>query len=299
MTQKRTRQRPAGTGAAGRSRSPWPGDARCAVMLTFDFDAEAGWLSRGPELASRPGVLSQGVYGAKVGVPRILDLLARERVRASFYIPGWVVERHPGQCRAIRDAGHEIGHHGYLHERADPTDPDGERAAFANGLRALDAVLGVRPAGYRAPGWDLTPITLGLVRQHGMIYSSNLMDDVYPYLHPGDGAPVVELPVQWVLDDAPFYLMHPRWLNRPIQSAETVFGIWRDEFRGMYEWGGLFNLTCHPQISGHPSRLLWLRELIRLIKRHRGVWWATGREVAEHWLARGAGKEARAGAAAS
>jgi len=267
-------------------KSPWPRNARCAVMLTFDFDAEAGWLSRGGDIAQRPGVVSQGRYGGKVGVPRILQLLAQEKVRASFYIPGWVVEHYPDECRAIRDAGHEIGHHGYLHDRAEPADPDGERAAFDQGMKALESVLGVKPAGYRAPGWDLTPITLDLVRRHGMIYSSNLMDDAYPYVHPGPGSPVVELPVQWVLDDAPFYLMHPRFLNRPIASAESVYGIWRDEFLGTREWGGLFNLTCHPQITGQPSRLLWTRRLIRFVKKHRDVWWATGREVAEHWLAR-------------
>ena len=262
--------------------SPWPKNAKIAVMLTFDFDAESGWLSRDPALKDRPGVLSQGTYGAKVGVPRILDMLGAERVPATFFIPGWVAERHPAEARMIRDAGYEIGHHGYLHERAKPEDPEGERTSFERGMKALDSVLGVKPAGFRSPGWDLTPITLDLVRQHGMIYSSNLMDDVFPYVHPETS--IVELPVQWALDDAPFYLFHPTFLNRPMQSPEVVFGIWRDEFLGMYEWGGLFNLTCHPQIMGQPSRLLWLRKLIRFMKEHDRVWWATGRPVAEHWL---------------
>src|SRR2546427_8258519 len=148
-------------------------------------------------------------------------------------------------------------------------------------MKALESVLGVKPRGYRAPAWELTPITLDLVRKHGMVHSSNLMDDVFPYLHPGE-PPVVELPVQWVLDDAPYFLMHPRLAPRPMQSPEVIFGIWRDEFRGFYEWGGLFNLACHPQVIGHPSRLLMLRRLIRLMKRHRGVWWATASEVADH-----------------
>ncbi len=273
--------------------SPWPKNAKCAVMLGFDFDAEAGWLSRDPAIASLPGVLSQGTYGAKVAVPRILDLLRAERVRATFFIPGWVVEHHPEQCRAIRDAGHEIGHHGYLHERATPADPEGERMAFEKGVRALGSVLDVHPRGYRAPGWDLTPITLDLVQEHGMMYSSNLMDDVYPYLHPGRRPPVVEIPVQWTLDDAPFFLMHPKWLNRPIASAATTFEIWRDEFLGTYEWGGLYDLTMHPQISGQPSRLLWMRKLIRFIKRYRDVWWATGTEVAAHWITRAESEEGR------
>jgi len=265
--------------------SPWPKHARCAVMLTFDLDAESGWMSRDPSIKDRPGVLSQGTYGAKVAVPRILDLLRSERVPATFFIPGWVVERHPKACLAIKAAGCEIGHHGYLHERAEPSDLEGERAGFAKGLKALDGVLGVKPLGYRAPGWDLTPQTLDLVRGAGMLYSSNLMDDVYPYFHPVRGRPVLELPVQWTLDDAPFFLFHPRWMNRPIQSAETVFTMFRDEFSGFHEFGGLYDLTCHPQLIGQPSRLLMLRKLIRFIKKHPGVWWAQGHEVAEHWLA--------------
>ena len=198
--------------------SPWPGGARIAVMLTFDFDAESLWLARDPSHANRPGPLSQGRYGARVGVPRLLDVLAQEQVPATFFIPGWVAEHHPDECRRIRDAGHEIGHHGYLHERAKPEEPEAERQAFERGMKALDAVLGVKPAGYRAPAWDLTPITLDLVRQHGMIYSSNLI--------------------------------------------------------------------CHPQVIGHPSRLRCLRQLVRFIKGHDGVWWATGQDVAAHWLAR-------------
>jgi hypothetical protein len=111
------------------------------------------------------------------------------------------------------------------------------------------------------------------------------MDDVYPYVHPGEPR-VVELPVQWVLDDAPYFLMNPRYAPRPMQSPEVVYGIWRDEFAGFHELGGLFNLTCHPQVIGHPSRLLMLRKLIRFMKKPGGVWWATGSEVADHWLAR-------------
>lgn len=199
-----------------------------------------------------------GRYGAQVGVPRLLDLLAREAVTATFFVPGWMAERYPEQCRAIRDAGQEIGHHRYLHERVDPDDPEGERTAFQKGMKALDAVLGVWPQDYRAPGFDVTPATVKIVRDHGLRYSSSMMDDVYPYAHSGPGEPVIELPVQWIFDDAPFYLMHPRWLPRPIESVETVCHIWQDESLGMYEWGGLFNVTCHPQLSGHPSRLRWL-----------------------------------------
>ena len=262
----------------------WPDQARCAVMLTFDFDAESAWISRDPSVVDRPGILSQGTYGAKVGVPRILDLLDAQGIRSTFFIPGWVAERHPDETRAIRDAGHEIGHHGYLHERAVASDPEGERKAFAEGLRALQEVAGVRPVGYRSPGWDLTPITLSLVRAAGMIYSSNLMDDAWPYLHHHPAGAVVELPVQWLLDDAPFFQFNPHLVNRPIAVTELVLNQWQEELLGVHEFGGIFNLTMHPQLTGHPSRLRMLRRLIEFLRTLDGVWIATCEEVARYWL---------------
>lgn len=262
----------------------WPNGARCAAMLTFDFDAESGWLSRDPSVVDRPGILSQGEYGARVAVPRILELLDKQQVPATFFVPGWVAENWPEQTKAIRDAGHEIGHHGYLHERNRPEDPEGERDAFANGLSALESVLSIRPVGYRSPGWDLTPITLDLVRDAGMIYSSNLMGDAWPYTHRHADGNVVELPVQWLNDDAPFFMFHPQLVNRPIQPPEAVFAQWREEALGAHELGGVFMLTMHPQLSGHPSRLRALRDFISFLKNVDGVWLAQCQQVARHWM---------------
>jgi peptidoglycan-N-acetylglucosamine deacetylase len=254
-------------------------------MLTFDFDAESGWLSRDPGAAERPGVLSQGRYGARVGVPRILKLLDDVGLRSTFFIPGWVAEQHPDEARAIRDAGHEIGHHGYLHERASAADPEGERRAFARGLEALDTVLGVRPVGFRSPGWDFTPITLDLVREAGLIYSSNLMDDEWPYIHQHPSGNVVELPVQWQRDDAPYFQFNPHYVNKPIASPTLVLAEWQEELLGAAEWGGAFNLTMHPQLIGHPARLRMLRRLIDVVRGLDSVWVATCEEAATHWLA--------------
>jgi peptidoglycan-N-acetylglucosamine deacetylase len=273
--------------AAVRKPGVWPGGARAAVMLTFDFDAETVWLSRDPNVTDRPGVLSQGRYGAKVAVPRILAMLEEEQIRATFFIPGWVVEHHANEAKAIRDAGHEIGHHGYLHERNTAADPEGERTAFKRGLEALDTVLQVRPVGYRSPGWDFTPITLELVQQAGMLYSSNMMDDEYPYIHPDTS--VVEIPVQWSRDDAPYFMFSPHYVNRPIASPTLVLSEWQEELMGVVEWGGAFNLTMHPQIIGHPARLRMLKRLIAVIKglaQDKSVWVASCEEVARYWLAR-------------
>lgn len=259
----------------------WKDGARCAVCLTFDVDAESIWLGRDPANANRPGVLSQGTYSPKVAVPRILDLLARYGVRATFFIPGLDADNHPEMVRAIHAAGHEVGHHGYEHVQADPNRPDAEARALDRGSAALERLTGERPVGFRSPSWDFTASTLRLLDERGFRYSSNLMDDVLPYVHPGTG--IVELPVQWVLDDAPFFLFGLGQRERPIQPASHALEIWQEEFRGLYEWGALFNLTLHPQLIGRPGRLLMLEELIRFVRGFPGVWFATCAEVAEWW----------------
>ena len=129
----------------------WPGGAQCAAMFTFDFDAETLWLSRDPSNWKKPGTLSQGLYGAKVGVPKILELLEESGLRATFFVPGWTAEKHTARVEAILSAGHEVGHHGYLHEWPDPDDPEGEETALDRGLEALQKTVGVRPKGYRSP----------------------------------------------------------------------------------------------------------------------------------------------------
>ncbi len=186
----------------------WPNGARCAVMLTFDFDAETLWLSRNPDNARRPGVLSQGIYGAKTGVPKILELMREESLKGTFFVPGWTAEKYRDRMDAIAAAGHEIGHHGYLHEWIDPDFPDKEREALEKGLEALRTTVGVKPKGYRSPAGETSQNMIGLLHEYGFEYDSSLMDQVSPYRHVlEDGTPgPVELPWHWSMDDAPFAL---------------------------------------------------------------------------------------------
>jgi peptidoglycan/xylan/chitin deacetylase (PgdA/CDA1 family) len=155
----------------------WPDGARCAASFTFDFDAEEVWIGSDPGNAHRPGVLSQGTYGAKVAVPHLLALLQRHRVRATFFVPGRVGERHPERVAAIVAAGHELAHHGYTHTAPSRLSRDEEEAELARGLEVLRS-FGTEITGYRSPSWDFSPDTLGLLAGHGFAYSSNMMDDV-------------------------------------------------------------------------------------------------------------------------
>jgi peptidoglycan-N-acetylglucosamine deacetylase len=209
-------------------------------------------------------VLSQGAYGPKVGVPLLLDLLERFAMRATFFVPGWVAETLPGGDRPRPPHGPRGGRTTATSTSGPtPIVPDEEaRPTSSRGSPRSNAVTGVRPVGFRSPAWELTPRTLPLLREHGFAYSSNLMDDLVPYLHP-EG--LVELPVQWLLDDAPYFMFQTRPPSRPIWPAELVEKAWLEEFHGLYQLGGHFNLTVHPQFIGRPGRLRMLERVLAAV----------------------------------
>jgi peptidoglycan/xylan/chitin deacetylase (PgdA/CDA1 family) len=247
------------------------------VALTFDFDAEEVWVGEDPANAGRPGVLSQGTYGAKVAVPLILDLLDRHGLRATFFVPGRVAERHPGRVRQILAAGHEVGLHGYTHRSPAALSREEEEDELVRAAAILEA-LGAELHGYRSPSWEFSEHTVELLAAHGLRYSSNFMDDLRPYRH--EGAGIVELPVQWLLDDAPHFWFSGADWTRKIATTAEVEAIWREEFTGLRELGGTFVLTMHPQIIGRPSRLALLDRFVAWAAAHEDVRVGTCAEIA-------------------
>ena len=261
----------------------WPNKARVAVMLTFDFDAETLWTSRDPANARRPGVLSQGRYGANVGVPKILETLKDADLKATFFVPGWTAEHHTGRVEMILKEGHEIGHHSYSHRWAgDSVEASIEE--MEKGLDALKRTVGVTPQGYRSPAGEVNEAQLGLLQKYGFLYDSSLMDHINPYRHimPDGSKGPIELPWHWSLDDAPFALFSIQ-NPRPIFTNEHILRVFQDEFREIHRWGGLFDLVMHPQVTGRPSRIALLREMIAFIRGFPDVWFATGSQVANAW----------------
>lgn len=257
--------------------SMWPNGARCAASFTFDFDAEEVWIGEDRQNATRPGVLSQGTYGAKVGVPKLLELLGRHGVRATFFVPGRVAERHPERVAAIVAAGHELAHHGYTHTSPSEMSREDEENELIKGLEALRS-FGAEITGYRSPSWDFSSHTLDLLAAHGFRYSSNLMDDVRPYRH--EGTSLVEVPVQWTLDDAAhFWFAGAAW-TKSIATTAAVRSIWEEEFLGIREMEGACVFTMHPQIIGRPGRLAFLEAFMTFVIGHEDVWVATAGEIA-------------------
>lgn len=269
---------------AGKDLTPahWPGDAQVAVALSFDFDAETGWLRRGQH---SPASMSRGAYGARVGLPRILDLFDRYGLPATFFIPAVAAQLHPWAVDAILiQERHEIGVHGWIHELAGELTGEEERELSERAFNFWKGRTGKPPAGTRTPSWDFTPHTLGIVRDLGFVYDSSLMGDDRPYELMAAGAPtgVVELPVEWLLDDHPFFQIDPTQGSRSYIHPDAVYRIWQDEFEMARREKTLFLLTMHPQVIGHRSRLLMLERLIEYMLGKPGVWFATHEAVAKH-----------------
>lgn len=256
----------------------WPDGMRCAASFTFDFDAEEMWIGEDPANADKPGVLSQGTYGAKVAVPLILELLERHGIRATFFVPARVAERHPHRVQEIVAAGHEIAHHGYTHTSPTKLAREEEEQELVKGLEVLGS-FGVEVVGYRSPSWDFSPNTEELLQAHGFRYSSNFMDDLRPYRRTASS--LVEVPIQWILDDAAHFWFDAATWTKKISTAEEVRSIWEAEFRGYHRLGGAYVLTMHPQIIGRPYRLELLEEIIQVVQQPDDVWIATCREIAE------------------
>ncbi len=259
----------------------WPENGKCGVSFTLDLDAETLWLSRSEKSADDPVVMSQGAYGARVGAPRLLDMLGEMGIKGTFFIPGWVLERYPDVARRAVKEGHEIGYHGYHHEKA--ASPEREAETIAQCKEIMERLLGVTPVGYRAPEFGLTEGTLGVAASAGLRYSSNFMDSDHPYLHTlSEGRSMVELPVNWLFDDSShffFTLQDPP--RRPIARPSTVLEMWKAEFDGIYDEGGCMILIIHPQISGRVSRVRMLRDLISYMRSKPGTIIAPAADLAE------------------
>ena len=263
----------------------WPDGMRCPVMLTFDLDGRTLPLARDPEAERRPSVLSMSDFGPRRGVWRILDLLDEHGVPASFFVPGYVAERSEDAVREMVRRGHEVGHHGYMHEPPSTLSAQKEIEVMDRSLAILEGVTGRRPRGYRAPSWDPSDRTLELVAGRGFVYDSSLMDDDVPYLIETGAGPLVELPVHWFQDDAAYF-----WFHRGAGSMNTprdVLDAWTWEFDGAYRYRSAFMLTCHSQISGHLSKVMLLDRLIRHIKAHPEARFMRCGDVAEIVRSRG------------
>jgi peptidoglycan/xylan/chitin deacetylase (PgdA/CDA1 family) len=275
---------------AGRDLNPdsWPGGARVAVLLSYDVDNETVQGLRTGQVSIGP--LSQGQYGSRVALPRVVELMNRENVPSTFFFPAWSLKIAPEQAGLIQESGmHEIAVHGWIHELNTALDGETEERLLRQAVETITEITGTRPVGYRAPSWNHSPNTLRIVRDIGFLYESSLMADDRPYelVQDGEATGMVELPVEWILDDAP--LFNPR--GNSYMNPRDVMQVWIDEFDKAWEEGTMFLLTMHPHVIGHRSRIVALEGLIDHMQTKGGVWFGTHEEAAR-WVREQAGMPA-------
>lgn len=272
-----------------------PPGKEIAVNLGVDFDAQSLWL--GAFNWPSPSFMARGEFGARVGVPRLLELFRRYGVHTTFFTPGHTVDTFTDACKAIQADGHEFGHHGYYHENPTKIERETERRLIELAFDTFDRQLGVRPVGYRSPYWDYSESTLDLVEEFGFLYDSSLMGrDLVPY-HPqrwqvnwergsvaGPASRVLEIPVNWYLDDFP--PLAYTGAQAGMQDSNTIFHRWKDIFDYGYDRveNACYAVAVHPQVIGQAHHITWFERLVDYIASKDGTWFATCEEIANAWV---------------
>jgi peptidoglycan/xylan/chitin deacetylase (PgdA/CDA1 family) len=258
---------------------PWPDGTDVAVSLTFDVDSDAAWRGFAPQYARRLSTLSQFRYGIVRGLPRLLALLADRGIAGSFYVPGATARAYPEAIREIASSGHEIGHHGHDHLQPHGIDAARQRDEVERGLSALGDVTGLRPRGYRAPFAELTPETLALLLELEFAYDSSCMGDDRPYIEEADGLEILELPLHWALDDAPYFLCTLDDGGQ-LRNPHEVLEIWKAEFQLAAAERRHVTYVMHPEIMGRGPQVLALERFLDDIVHETKVWFATHEQIA-------------------
>jgi peptidoglycan/xylan/chitin deacetylase (PgdA/CDA1 family) len=267
----------------------WPNGARCCVSIHIHVDGQTVWRALGME---KLVYISNGEYGPRTAVWRLLRLLEQYGIKASFFIPGWTAETYSQMVRAIAGAGHEIGHHSYSHTLADmglTKDGEWDRAVeereFDRALTILEDLSGQEINGYVPPGGELSPHSIDILLSRGIRYQAQCAADDIPYWWEIDGEAcgLLEIPTHWSIDDAPQFLYTLIPQTGFIKGPDEVFGMWKGDFDAYHHYGRCLVFQVHPQWIGRPGRLRMFERLIQHIQSHSDVWWATGREIDAYW----------------
>ena len=272
-----------------------PKGKRIAVTLALDCDGQSVWL--GGFNRPTPCYMSRGQFGMEVGLPRILDLFQKYDIQSTFFFPGHTIETFPDVAKRVRDAGHEIGIHGYYHEVPLNLAREDEARLQQRALEAAEKVLGVRPVGYRSPCWDHSVNTMSILEENGFEYDSSLMGRDFELYRPqeiavhwetpnvfGRASQVLEVPVSWYVDDWP-PLAYMGSGQTGMQDTDVIFRRWADSFWYCYNKieNGNFITAMHPQIIGQSHHMMFLERFIQYIKTYEGVWFTSTKNVVACW----------------
>jgi peptidoglycan/xylan/chitin deacetylase (PgdA/CDA1 family) len=261
----------------------WPQNKQMAVCLTWDVDGESAPYVRTPDEAERQlSELHQRRYGPTIGMKRILNLLDKHDLKGTFYIPGYIAEVYKEMTQSLVYQGHSVGLHGYLHESLDTLDKESEENILKKSKEVISNLIDYEPKIYRSPSWELNRWTPDLLIRNGILSDSSLMDDEVPYELKAENGSIIEIPIQWILDDAEYWMHTRANRQKSITDPDTVFKIWSREFNGYYNTGGCFVLTLHPFISGRSVYMDTIEKFIIYMKQFPNIWWTNIDELTDY-----------------
>ena len=251
---------------------PWPDNIRCIVVLTFDIDGVSGAINMNPNSVNFPGLMSLREYGPEIGTPRIIEMLEENDIPATFYIPGYVAETHKDLVELVASKGHEIGHHGYMHEPPQTLSKKEEADILDKGNKIIEDIIGEKPTGYRAPGAELSEYSIDLLAERGFVYDSSLMGDDIPYSIKSSTSEIIEVPLHWEMDDVAYYNYAPSLgLRQFMATQDHLYQVWSTAFDAAYHYRLSLVPVMHPYVIGRPGRLRTLERLIKYMKSLPGV----------------------------
>jgi len=277
------------------------------VAYGVDVDAVAGQIGSYAG-GDSPCDISRGLFAGEVGTRRMLKLFDTYGIKTTWFIPGHSIETFPEDMKAVADAGHEIGMHGYTHENPIAMSPEQEEAVMLKSIELIEQLCGRRPTGYVAPWWEFSPITNELLLKHGIKYDHSLMNEDFhchrvrvgdswkliDYSAPADTwmeplkrgkeSPLIEIPASWYLDDLPPMMFMKKVPNsHGFVNPRDIEQMWMDQFDYLYreEEEVVFTMTVHPDISGRPHVITMHERIIEHINKHDGVRWVTFDEIAD------------------
>ncbi len=261
----------------------WPNGSRCAVALTWHVDAESGIIADNPENMKHLAAVSEARSAITIGVPNVLEELDKQDLKATFFVPGAVADWYPETVKSIHFAGHEIGHHGYMHENVLKISEEEEEKILIKGMKSIENITGEKTKGWAAPFWGVKTSTPALLKKHGFLYDNSLMQDYRPYRLETVHGDLMEIPISLIGDDSQQFLFFPVF-GSVMNTAQHAYETWTEEFDGIREMQGLFTLIQHPNVTGRPGKIQMLRKLIAHMKQYDDVWFATGKEIAEYCM---------------